>query len=417
MTIVHRFAGLTIALFLLVAGLTGSVISWDHELDGWLNPQLFHVTSQGEPIAPLELAARVEAFDPRAMVTYLPLHIRTGEAVSLLVDARADPATGKLFDLGYDQVFVDPFTGTILGKREWGAIGVDRQHLIPFLYKLHFSLCIPELWGIGEWGVWLMGGIALLWMADCFVGFYLTLPMRRRALRVDSSVPWLSRWKPAWGVKWKGSQFRINFDIHRAFGLWCWGLLFILALTAASLNLPKQVAQPVVSFFSTLTPHPYDLRSAKPKDEPVMPRLLRSEILALASIEAVRRHWKEPQGAIGYAQQYGVYSVLFFEKGDDYGAAGAGPAELYFDAEDGRCLGGRRPWRGTAGDVFLQLQFPLHSGRIANLPGRIIISFMGLGVAALSVTGIVIWWKKSRARISRGRRIGRASALRRLFCL
>lgn len=219
------------------------------------------------------------------------------------------------------------------------------------------------------------------------------------------------------GVKWKGSRFRINFDIHRAFGLWCWGLLFILALTAASLNLPKQVAQPVVSFFSTLTPHPYDLRSAKPKDEPVMPRLLRSEILALASIEAVRRHWKEPQGAIGYAQQYGVYSVLFFERGDDYGAAGAGPAELYFDAEDGRCLGGRRPWRGTAGDVFLQLQFPLHSGRIANLPGRIIISFMGLGVAALSVTGIVIWWKKSRARISRGRRIGRASALRRLFCL
>lgn len=158
MKIVHRFAGLTIALFLLVAGLTGSVISWDHELDGWLNPQLFHVTSHGEPIAPLELAARVEAFDPRAMVTYLPLHIRTGEAVSLLVDARADPATGKLFDLGYDQVFVDPFTGTILGKREWGAIGVDRQHLIPFLYKLHFSLCIPELWGIGEWGVWLMGG-------------------------------------------------------------------------------------------------------------------------------------------------------------------------------------------------------------------------------------------------------------------
>ncbi|HMF69559.1 MAG TPA: PepSY domain-containing protein, partial [Phyllobacterium sp.] len=32
------------------------------------------------------------------------------------------------------------------------------------------------------------------------------------------------------------------------------------------------------------------------------------------------------------------------------------------------------------------------------LPGRIMISAMGLVVAALSVTGVVIWWRKRRAR-------------------
>jgi len=52
------------------------------------------------------------------------------------------------------------------------------------------------------------------------------------------------------------------------------------------------------------------------------------------------------------------------------------------------------PGTGTAGDMFLQLQFPLHSGRIAGVPGRIFISFMGLVVAGLSVTGIVIWLKR-----------------------
>ncbi|PKB20178.1 PepSY-associated transmembrane protein [Janthinobacterium sp. 64] len=30
-TVIHRWAGLTIALFLIVAGLTGAVTSWDHE--------------------------------------------------------------------------------------------------------------------------------------------------------------------------------------------------------------------------------------------------------------------------------------------------------------------------------------------------------------------------------------------------
>jgi uncharacterized iron-regulated membrane protein len=28
-----------LAAFLFVSGLTGAVISWDHELDEWLNPQ------------------------------------------------------------------------------------------------------------------------------------------------------------------------------------------------------------------------------------------------------------------------------------------------------------------------------------------------------------------------------------------
>ena len=38
--LLHRWFGLTMAGFLFVAGLTGAVISWDHELDEWLNPDL-----------------------------------------------------------------------------------------------------------------------------------------------------------------------------------------------------------------------------------------------------------------------------------------------------------------------------------------------------------------------------------------
>lgn len=64
----------------------------------------------------------------------------------------------------------------------------------------------------------------------------------------------------------------------------------------------------------------------------------------------------------------------------------------------GRYLGDRQPWKGTAADIFIQAQFPLHSGRILGLPGRILISVTGLIVAMLSVTGVVIWWKKRAAR-------------------
>ena len=32
------------------------------------------------------------------------------------------------------------------------------------------------------------------------------------------------------------------------------------------------------------------------------------------------------------------------------------------------------------------------------MPGRILIAVLGLAIAVLSVTGVVIWWRKLRAR-------------------
>jgi uncharacterized iron-regulated membrane protein len=47
---------------------------------------------------------------------------------------------------------------------------------------------------------------------------------------------------------------------------------------------------------------------------------------------------------------------------------------------------------------FFQWQLPLHSGRILDMPGRILMSLMGMMVAMLSVTGLVIWACKRRSR-------------------
>jgi uncharacterized iron-regulated membrane protein len=106
-----------------------------------------------------------------------------------------------------------------------------------------------------------------------------------------------------------------------------------------------------------------------------------------------------PAGDIFYSPDFGVFGVRFFNPGDEHGdGIKLGNDVLYFDSEDGRYIGDWIPWRGTAGDLFLQMQFPVHSGRIFGIPGRILISAMGLGVAMLSVTGVVIWLRKRRAR-------------------
>ena len=214
-----------------MSGVTGAVISWDHELDEWLNPHLNEVASIGPSIPALELAAQVEAQDPRARVSYVPLAAEPGHALSVFVDPRRDPATGRLFELDYNQVFLDPVTGAEQGRRYLGCGLADHHRdlrlvpLRPPLQPAHSGI-----WGIDRWGMWLLGVVAIIWTVDCFVGLYLTLPVARAA---DPSRPatvtrqlargWWARWAPAWRIKTHGSPYRINFDLHRAFGLWTLG--------------------------------------------------------------------------------------------------------------------------------------------------------------------------------------------------
>lgn len=413
--LLHRWAGLLIAGFLFMSGITGAIISWDHELDDLLNPHLMEAKSEGQARPSVDYVEQIEARHPQVRVSFVPLLIEPDESLAFSVSPRVNPATGKLYEPGYNQVFIDPVTGDELGKRFWGAPWpVTSENLISFLYVLHYSLHIPEMWGIDRWGIWLLGIIAVIWTLDCFVGFYLTLPSRKRQAEskrsmlveeidmqdtaVTNSKTWWQRWHPAWLVRWKSGNYKINFDLHRAGGLWTWGLLFILAFTAFSLNLYREVFFPVMSTVSQVTPGPFDLRAPAELHKPIAAKVGFEEIIQQASAEAQQRGWKEPVGNIFYSQEFGIYGVGFFHAGEDHGAAGIGPAQIYYDGVDGRYLGDKRPWEGTAADIFLQIQFPLHSGRILGLPGRILISIMGVVVAMLSVTGVYVWWRKSKAR-------------------
>jgi len=419
-TLLHRYVGLLIAIFLVFSGLTGAVISWDHELDDWLNPHLTEARTAGKQLSSLDIAKQIEAKYPEVRVTFMPVGIEAGESLAFSVNPKLNPATNRLYEPGFNQVFIDPVTGDELGKREWGAVWpITKETFVSFLYKLHYTLHLPEMWGTDRWGIWLLGIIAILWTLDSFVGFYLTLPVKRRVQTAstvakleddgeadlstaDSPMPaskgWWQRWQPAWKVRWTGGPAKLNFDLHRAFSLWTWGLLFIVAFTAFSLNLYREVFYPIMSTVSKVTPSPFDQRTRAPKHEPITPVMKFDTVISKAQTDAKNRGWSEPIGSAFYNQNFGIYGVQFYHPEEGHGAGGVGHKRLYYDGMDGRYLGDRQPWKGTAADIFLQAQFPLHSGRILGMPGRILISAMGIVVAMLSITGVIIWWRKRGSR-------------------
>ncbi|MGR8997892.1 MAG: PepSY-associated TM helix domain-containing protein [Gammaproteobacteria bacterium] len=417
LTKVHRYAGLGMALFLIVSGLTGSLLAFYHELDHVLNPGLFGVQERRAPVlGPNALVACVQKAYPGTRVSFLALQRTDGASVRVGLSPGNDTAGGKPNGPDINEVYLDPYDGRVLGGRNTEALRVDRIHLMPFLYRLHHSLHLP-----GRWGVWLMGLVALVWMFDCIVGFYLTLPPLRKGWvtglivnlsdrglkKLDYQTAgnpacaagrsWWQRWKPAWRIKCGAGAPRLNFDMHRAGGLWLWCVLFMLAMSGVYFNLAQEVFRPVVSLFGTLSP---SLVQTLPRRSGVQPASLLS---FEAAIERARSLLPEPAhgmqpGFIGYMPVQGVYRVGFQEQDRGAAAFSLGFEQVFLDAGNGQLRGRRGYGSGTPGDKFLAWQFPLHSGQILGLPGRIVVCITGLATAMLSITGVLIWNRKRKPR-------------------
>ncbi|MCY1309465.1 PepSY-associated TM region [compost metagenome] len=146
-----------------------------------------------------------------------------------------------------------------------------------------------------------------------------------------------------------------------------------------------------MNLFSPLTPSVFELRSGH-----TAPALLDYDrAVQLARDEAGRRGWSQAPSRAFHVPGSGVYGVSFEKPANEWGLRGA---ILYFDHRDGALVQVQAPDSGSAGDRFTQWMFPLHSGQVAGLAGRIFILLCGLAVCGLAVTGVLIWWKKRAAR-------------------
>ncbi|HVI91760.1 MAG TPA: PepSY-associated TM helix domain-containing protein [Dongiaceae bacterium] len=393
--LLHRYVGLALAGFLIMAGITGSIIAFQDELEGWLNPDLFTTALRGPYLSPSQLQAKIAAADPRMELNYVHFRPEPGRSIVAFVRPVIDPATEQPYALDFDQVFLDPVTGAMLGKRLYGACCLAPRHLLPFLYELHRELTA------GETGTIIMGVIACLWTADCFIGFYLTLPRAR---------PFFARWRISWSIKRGAGSHRRILDWHRALGLWLWLALLLIASSGVYLTLEEQVFRPVLSLFGPVKESPFQTartRLQQPRDT-TKPRLSLDDAVGLAAAEAKRRHWDMEPTAIFDAPGLGAYGVYFFPATNDRGK-GLGTPIIYLDDRSGAVIREDLPGEGSLGDLVIQVQFPLHSGQIGGLAGRIIVSLLGWVVVGLSVTGVILWWRKRRAKRESRRRRGVSS--------
>lgn len=387
----HRWAGLATALFLVAAGLTGSLLAFKNELEAVVNPRLFVVTppdgrAATDTLDPFALREQIQQVYPHARADHMSFP-RAGQSLMFYLMPRQDPATGRDYPLEKDQVFLDPYTGQVLGDRMWGELFTDgrfnRENIVPFIWRLHEALALPH-----PWGKLFMGLIALIWTLDCFVGLILTFPRNQ---------PFLRKWQPAWQIKRGASVYRLNLDVHRATGLWLWLLLLVFAWSSVMLNLREIVYQPVMSlafeFRNERLPRLPEPRLTPKLDWREAHEKARQALRALARKERFDVLWED---SLWYRTAQGAYLYRTRASGDVRNEGGG--SDLWIDGDSGVVLKVQREGRAASGDTLSTWLRVLHTGQVFGIGYRIAVGIVGMIVAVLSVTGLVIWFVKRRAR-------------------
>ena len=424
---IHRYTGLVMAGFLIIAGFTGSLLAFHDELDNVFNHQLAQIERQDAPQLPIAtLHDKVVAAYPEYNFSSMPTSLKADKSAVFSVDRVRGQSAKNQPKAPFQEVYINPYNGDILGTRdkdEWAW-----RNTMWKVFWLHRDLLL------GDIGKLLLGVIALLWTINCFIGFYLTLPRTVKKSHethrktVKKRASFIKRWLSAWKIRRKTNTFKLNYDVHHAFGLWLWLMLFVIAWSSVGFNL-QQVYKPVMQAVVGLESregkegkegkerekgksHKSDKFSAQvlPNVTPVINAT--ADIVNKAnSIEYVSKQANIAAQKNGVTVQklLGIRWVaednqwqMRFKTDKDIGTHG-GASSITVDAATGKVEKVNFGYQSSFGTKADQWLSTLHMGHISHgvshLAYQIFLALIGLAVVVLSGTGVYLWAKGRQQRL------------------
>lgn len=350
----HRYLGLGVGLILVIVGLTGSLLVFVPELDAQVVQQRFgYVTPQEQPIAPDKLVETVK-------IAYANHSDWKVNQVQMVSNLPYYTVRLKRPDETQWEVFVNPYTGKVMGDRQRETAFFSR------ILDLHYALLS------GEIGTIIVGIAALLLFILSITGIMLWPGWRKL----------ISGFK----IKWNAHPKRLNYDLHKVAGIITAAFLAVIAFTGFCWNFYDQTT-PII-YAATLTPKPPEVTSTIVKGQASLSlsEALRQSDLALP--EAITTFINlpiEPDTVFEFYKKVPGDSEDFnsYVKVDQYSGK-------VLDLQDGRVA--------KLGDRILNSFTPLHYGTFGGISTRILYVFVGLAPTVLLVTGFVMWRYRRRGK-------------------
>jgi uncharacterized iron-regulated membrane protein len=362
----HLWIGLALCLPLVLAGLTGSLLVFEHEIKDMFAPSP-PVLEKG---APRGVDAIVGAAAAAAPPGYVPSLYRAPEhdgAPAGVAFAKKGAKKGKGDGV---EIRVDPASLRVLGT-EAAKQGVFRTVL-----RLHADLLLPG--GVGRKIVGSIG-IALFFLSCS--GLFLWLYGKGRRL------------KEAFLLRKNLRGLAFCRSLHGVAGAWGFALLALTAFTGAYLAFPDAAGTMVRAVLPgrDLRKEADALRVVPPKDGASVPAgvALDAAMRVVAGAEAfIIRFPSAPDRP---------YRVML-----KFRDAPSDPvATVFVDPGNGAVLAVHDPRRYAAGETFSAWQRVLHGGHgVDSLWFKAALFATGLLPLLFSVTGIAMWRGKGRVKKS-----------------
>ncbi len=377
---VHLYLGLISGAVLSVVGLTGSFAVFLVELQEVLNPELAIVSTPPENRQQLrsldEMVAAAESVKPQGSRFFKVYYPRKSDIAYKFLYFIRDDKQAKNGD-GY-YIFVDPYTARVNGTqlyylkdRYWG------RPIVGFIMQLHW--CLLQ----GRTGADINGILAAISIISVLTGLILWWPLT-------------GKFKQALTFKRNASAVRFNFDLHKTFGFYSAIVLLPVLFSGVYFNLPEQVNVLVGLFSPVNRPTSFNTIPAEIRSKPPQTG---QQALSLSTVETIVQE-RYPAGRLwmldGPKSPEGVYKVM--KKDVTELSRFVGYRDIAVDQYSGEIVKVYDKSTGSNGDIFLDWQWPLHSGYAFGWTGRMLVFLSGLACPVLYVTGVIRWLQKRRAK-------------------
>ena len=360
---IHRYLAFVLGGLWLIAGATGSLITYHDEIDALFNPGLFRSSlgnfdsAQGAQID-FERANDIALDDLGPGFSTYRIILPRQPQWNLRVQADTSGGDDR-------EVFIDPVTYAVLGTRE------TDDHWIYWIYDLHRELLA------GNVGAFIVGVSGLFLILTAFLGLYLWWPRK-------------GAWKHAFQVQLRRPWRRANWQFHRASGVIALPFLLIAAPTGTSMIFPEEF-DAALAVAVPLEPQPEIEEVERPtcveENAPSMARAVTESIDRYPGA-LVRDVWPIYPGD--------GYLMVHVAQPNDPRRISGGQTRLYFDETCGTLYHVRDPLAGKAGNTVNAWIFPLHNGEAFGEPGRAVIALLAAILVILVVGGLLHYFAKKK---------------------
>jgi uncharacterized iron-regulated membrane protein len=351
----HLYIGLASGLFLVLSGLSGSMIVFREEIEKFMHPGLLETAVRGERVPVQTVLNTVKQAYPEDKIVFIRMPRTSQETYLFKMNSAHD-----LF------VYADPYSGEVLGAHR------QEDTLIGWVALVHTELLI------GERGKTALGVSALLLICMSITGPFLWWPPNgkiSRGLKID----------------WRSPSKKRVFDMHRAFGIYSMLFLLIVAFTGVSLVFNKTVAE-ITNFLTASAPRPPPPLSNSPGEAETMPPI--DDLLHKAD-----RNLSGPTTWISFPQTSEAPLVIRKKMPEEFNPNGK--SFIYFDQYTGEVLFVEDTSSAPAGTRIYNTFYPIHIGILGGLPTRIFQVVVGFLPLLLFVTGYIMWRNRCKARANK----------------